>query len=268
MRADDRPVTVTKLREMKAKGERIAALTAYDATLAALVDRAGVDIVLVGDSLGMVVQGHETTLPVTVDEMVYHTRAVHRGASRPLLIADMPFMSSRSVDYALETAARLIQQGGARMVKLEGGANQAGVVEALVGQGVPVCAHLGLQPQYVHKLGGYRVQGRERHQAVRMLEDAGVLVDAGADMLVLECVPQLLGEEIARAVDVPVIGIGAGARTDGQVLVIHDLLGMSLRPPRFSHNFLAGRSGVAEAIGAYVEAVRNGTFPGPDQVFE
>lgn len=263
-----KPVTLTTLAKMKAAGEKIAVLTAYDASFARLVDESGVEVILVGDSLGMVVQGGDTTLPVTMDEVVYHSRAVANGCRRALLIADMPFMSYPNIDAALSNAARLIQQGGARMVKLEGNARQAEVVTALSERGIPVCGHLGLQPQYVHKLGGYRVQGRERREATAMLEDAGLLAQAGADMLILECVPALLAEEISKAVDIPVIGIGAGARTDGQVLVLHDLLGATECPPRFAKDFLTGRDdGIPGALKAYVEAVKSGEFPAPEHSF-
>ncbi len=264
-----KPVTLTTLAKMKAEGEKIAVMTAYDAGFARLVDESGVEVILVGDSLGMVVQGGDTTLPVTMDEMVYHTRAVSKGRTRALLIGDMPFMSYPNVDTALANAARLIQQGGAQMVKLEGNARQAEVITALAERGVPVCGHLGLQPQYVHKLGGYRVQGRERKEATAMLEDASLLARAGADMLILECVPALLAEEIAKCVDIPVIGIGAGNRTDGQVLVLHDLLGVTERPPRFAKDFLDGRAdGIPGALRAYVEAVKSGAFPGPEHTIE
>lgn len=266
--ANSKPVTLTTLAKMKAEREKIAVLTAYDASFARLVDESGVEVVLVGDSLGMVVQGGETTLPVTMDDMVYHTRAVTKGCRRAIVVADMPFMSYPNVDTALANAARLIQEGGARMVKLEGNARQAEVVTALAERGIPVCGHLGLQPQYVHKLGGYRVQGRERREATAMVEDAGLLARAGADMLVLECVPPLLAEEITKAVDIPVIGIGAGRCTDGQVLVLHDLLGATANPPRFAKDFLTGQSdGIPGALRAYVEAVKAGGFPAPEHSF-
>ena len=203
-------VTIRTLGEMKARGEKIAILTCYDATFTHVVESAGVDVILVGDSLGMVMQGRESTLPVTLEEMVYHTACVARARQRSLLMADMPFLSYASVDRAIDTAAALIQRGGAQMVKLEGGGQQLAAVRALTENGVAVCAHLGLQPQSVHKLGAYRVQGRDEQQADGMLRDAVNLQDAGAQLLVLECVPQLLATEITRALDIPVIGIGAG----------------------------------------------------------
>lgn len=261
-------VTVKTLGDMKARGEKIAVLTCYDATFTHLVEAAGVDVILVGDSLGMVIQGKESTLPVTVEEMVYHTACVARARQRSLLMADMPFLSYASVDRAIETAAALVQQGGAQMVKLEGGGQQLAAVRALTENGVAVCAHLGLQPQSVHKLGGYRVQGREQHQAEDMLRDATNLQHAGAQMLVLECVPQILAAEITRALDIPVIGIGAGGETDAQVLVLQDVLGITPgKPPRFVHNFMKDADTIEGAIRAYVDAVRSGTFPAEEHCF-
>jgi 3-methyl-2-oxobutanoate hydroxymethyltransferase len=216
----------------------------------------------------MVIQGKESTLPVTVEEMVYHTACVARARQRSLLMADMPFLSYASVDRAIETAAALVQQGGAQMVKLEGGGQQLAAVRALTENGVAVCAHLGLQPQSVHKLGGYRVQGREQHQAEDMLRDATNLQHAGAQMLVLECVPQILAAEITRALDIPVIGIGAGGETDAQVLVLQDVLGITPgKPPRFVHNFMKDADTIEGAIRAYVDAVRSGTFPAEEHCF-
>ncbi len=264
----DAPVTISTLARMKAAGERIVSLTAYDASFAARLDEAGIDVVLVGDSLGMVLQGFETTLPVTVDEMVYHTRCVARGCRRPLLVADLPFMSYASPEQALGNAARLMKEAGAQMVKLEGGASQLEVVRRLTGCGVPVCAHLGLQPQSVHKLGGYKVQGREQAVAERMLADARDLEQAGADMLVLEAVPATLAAEITAALTIPVIGIGAGSACDGQVLVLYDLLGITPgRLPRFARNFLLDHADIPTALRGYVEAVRNGSFPAAEHSF-
>ncbi len=256
------PVTTLALRRAKRDGERIAVLTAYDASMSALLDAAGVDVILVGDSLGMVIQGRQTTVPVSVDDMVYHTACVARAARRSLVMADMPFLSYRSPEQALDTAALLMQQGGAGMVKLEGGAEQVPVVEALASRGVPVCAHLGLQPQYVHKLGGYRLQGKGAEAATQMLDAARVLASAGADMLVLECVPAALAGRIRAALDIPVIGIGAGRDCDGQVLVLYDVLGISVgRIPRFSKDFTQGEASLRSAIDAYVLAVKSGAFP-------
>src|SRR6185436_1394563 len=208
------PVTLSTLGTMKANGEKIACLTCYDASFAALVDESDTDLVLVGDSLGMVIQGHDTTVPVTMDQIVYHTRAVARGLGRPFLMADLPFMSYPSKELALTNSVRLMQEGGAKMVKLESGAGQAEIVEFLANHDIAVCAHLGLRPQSVHKTGGFRVQGREEAQAAAMIRDAKALQDAGADMVLLECIPPSLGEAITKELQVPVIGIGAGPGVD------------------------------------------------------
>jgi 3-methyl-2-oxobutanoate hydroxymethyltransferase len=262
------PVTVPRLHEMKAAGEKIVALTAYDASFAALCDAAGVDVVLVGDSLGMVVQGHASTLPVTVDDMVYHTAAVARGVRTALLVADLPFLSFRDADTALRSSARLLAEGGAAMVKLEGADYVLEAIAALARRSIPVCAHLGLTPQSVHKLGGYRVQGKTKPAAERLLADARAVQDAGADLLVLECVPAALAGRIRSELAIPTIGIGAGADCDGQVLVLYDMLGItSGKRPKFSKDFLAGRGSVLEAIRAYAEAVRGGAFPAAEHAF-
>ena len=261
-------VTVPQLHAMKAKGEKIVMLTAYDASFAAQCDAAGVDAVLVGDSLGMVVQGRDSTLPVSVDEMVYHTAAVARGVASALLIADMPFMSFRDADTALRNAGRLLAEGGAAMVKLEGAGYVLDVIAALARHAVPVCAHLGLTPQSVHKLGGYRVQGKSRDAAAQLLADAHAVADAGADLLALECVPATLAKRMTAEIPIPTIGIGAGADCDGQVLVLYDMLGITPgKRPRFSKDFLAGRGSIGEAIRAYAQAVRDGTFPTAEHAF-
>lgn len=266
-----RPLTLVDLRGMKSRGERIACLTAYDASLARLVEAAGAELVLVGDSLGMVVQGHDTTIPVTLDEVIYHTRCVARGlgsvSRRAVLIADLPFMSYATPEQALNSAARLMKEGGAQVVKLEGGAPQLETVQALSRQGIPVCAHLGLTPQSVHKLGGYRVQGREPKAAQAMLEDAVALEAAGADLLILECIPSPLAAEITRALSIPVIGIGAGPACDGQVLVSYDLLGLTPRPPKFACNYAQSHGVPDKALKAFVDDVRRGAFPGPEHCF-
>jgi len=224
--------------------------------------------VLVGDSLGMVVQGRSSTLPVSVEEMVYHTAAVARGLSGALLAADMPFMSFRNADTALRTSARLMAQGGAAMVKLEGADYVLDVVDALARRAVPVCAHLGLTPQSVHKLGGYRVQGKTKAAADRLIADAKALAQAGADLLVLEAVPSALAKRVTSEIEIPTIGIGAGADCDGQVLVLYDMLGITPgKRPRFSKDFLAGRGSVLEGIRAYVDAVRAGKFPAEEHAF-
>lgn len=268
MAATASQITINTLRQMKIKGEKFACLTAYDASLAHVVDAAGVEVILVGDSLGMVVQGHASTLPVTMNDMVYHSACVARGRSRALLMTDMPFMSYATAEQALHNAARLMQEGGAHMVKLEGGAVQVDIVRQLTARGIPVCAHLGLQPQSVHKLGGYRVQGRDVSIAQKMREDAHALQEAGADMLLLECVPASLAEEITKAVDVPVIGIGAGAGCDAQVLVLYDMLGITVgKRPKFSKDFMTGQPTLQAAIEAYVHAVKNGSFPAAEHTF-
>lgn len=265
---DRKKITVRSLQEKKQAGEKIVCLTAYDASFARVLDQTDVDVVLVGDSLGMVVQGHETTLPVTVEDMLYHSQMVAKGLSRSLMIVDMPFLSYTSVEAALENAGLFMKEADAQMVKLEGGADQADIVSALVQHGIPVCAHLGLQPQKVHKLGGYRVQGREARAAETMLEEARILEEAGADLLVLECVPAELAKIITRALTIPVIGIGASVACDGQILVLYDILGLSMgRVPKFSHNFMSEAGSIEGAVNAYVEAVKSGQFPGKDHVF-
>jgi 3-methyl-2-oxobutanoate hydroxymethyltransferase len=262
-------VTIATLNRMKAAGEKIVMLTSYDASFTRLVEQSGVEAILVGDSLGMVVQGHESTLPVTVDEMVYHTANVIRVSRSAMVIADMPFMSHGSPRHALDTAGRLMKAGGAHMVKIEGGAPQLETVRHLTERAVPVCGHLGLMPQSIHQLGAYRVQGRDGHQAERILKDAVALQEAGAQMLVLECVPALLAAEITRALDIPVIGIGAGVDVDGQVLVLYDMLGITPDPtPSFVRDFLAGTGSVPAALSAYVQAVKSGTFPAAEHTFK
>ena len=269
LRDSDRPpVTLSTLARMKADGHKIASLTCYDASFAVLLDEADVDVVLVGDSMGMVIQGHDTTVPVTMSDIVYHTRAVARGLHRPFLIADLPFMSYPSKELALENSVRLMQEGGAKMVKLEGGAGQVEIVEFLASHDIAVCAHLGLKPQSVHKVGGFRVQGREEEAAERMLRDAKALEAVGADVVLLECIPSALGTHITKELHVPVIGIGAGPDTDGQILVLYDVLDItSGRKPRFSKNFLAGRDSALEAIKAYTQAVKTKEYPGPEHCF-
>ncbi|MBI1425548.1 MAG: 3-methyl-2-oxobutanoate hydroxymethyltransferase [Gammaproteobacteria bacterium] len=274
--ASDNPaqqaITVTRLRKMKQDGEKIAMLTAYDASFAAVLEQAGVDIVLIGDTLGMVIQGHDTTVPVTMDDVIYHTRMVARACERAMVVADMPFMSFSDPARALDNAARLMQEGGARMVKLEGGGDVINVVANLSKHGIPVCAHLGLQPQAVHKLGGYRVQGRDQKTADAILHDAKAMEAAGADIVLLECVPNALAKKITEALTVPTIGIGAGRDCDGQVLVLYDVLGISLgHRPRFAKDFLAGLTAgdisISSAIRAYVDAVKQQHFPDDEHSF-
>jgi len=262
------PVNVASLVKMREQGQKIVCITCYDASYAALVDAAGIDVVLVGDSLGMVIQGHDTTVPVTLDHIIYHCRAVAKGLFRPFLIADMPFMTYTSREQALQNAVRLMQEGGAKMVKLEGGAGQAAIVEFLASHDIAVCAHLGLRPQSVHKTGGFRVQGREDAAAEQMRRDAKLLQDAGADVVLLECIPSALGREITEELHVPVIGIGAGPDTDGQILVLYDVLDITPgRKPRFVQNFQAGHDSPLAGLEAYAAAVRNRTYPGPEHCF-
>lgn len=260
--------TISTLDRMKAAGEKIAVITSYDASFTRQIEKAGTDVILVGDSLGMVVQGHESTLPVNVGDMVYHTANVMRVSERSLVIADMPFMSHGTPKQALDTAGRLMKEGGAHMVKIEGGAPQLETVRHLTARAVPVCGHLGLMPQSIHQLGAYRVQGRGEHEGERILKDAVGLQEAGAQMLVLECIPQLLAEEITKAVDVPVIGIGAGVEVDGQVLVLYDMLGITMDgTPSFVRDFLAEEGSVQGALIAYVKAVKEQTFPAQEHTF-
>lgn len=254
---------------MKDAGEKVACLTAYDASFAAILDAAGVEVLLVGDSLGMVLHGQDTTLAVTMDDMIYHARLVARGRKRALLMVDLPFMSFATPERALENAARLMREGSAHMVKLEGGVAQVEIVQELSRRGIPICAHLGLRPQSVHKVGGYRVHGREKADAEAMLDDARSLERAGADVLLLECVPSALAGQIARIVDVPVIGIGAGPDCDGQILVVYDMLGITPgKRLRFSKDFLSDATSIHAAVRTYVSAVKNGDFPAPEHSFQ
>jgi len=259
--------TVSSLSAMKANGEKFAVITAYDFTFSKLIEEAAIEVVLVGDSLGNVIQGRDSTIPVTVDEMAYHTEAVKRGNNRALLVTDMPFMSYATEAQALDNAA-VLMQAGAQMVKLEGGEWLADTVHLLSERGIPVCGHVGLTPQSVHKLGGYKVQGKEEQAAAQMIADAKALESAGAELIVVECVPSSLGRELSEVLDIPVIGIGAGPDTDAQVLVLQDMLGISQRLPRFSKNFLDENSSIAEAITAYGNAVRDGSFPAPEHCFK
>ncbi len=259
-------VTAQSLLKLKQQGEKFVCVTAYDAGFAAVIARAGVETVLIGDSLGMVVQGHRDTLPVTMDHMVYHIEAVSRGNVDSLLIGDLPFMSYPDAGQTLHNAARLMR-AGAHMVKLEGGSWLCDSINKLTQRGIPVCAHLGLTPQSVNVLGGFKVQGRSESAARRISDDAHEVEAAGASMLVLECVPQKLAAAISQQLTIPVIGIGAGPDTDAQVLVLHDLLGITLNPPRFVKNFMAGQDSVENAIKAFSYAVKSGEFPGAEHSF-
>ncbi|WP_415911795.1 3-methyl-2-oxobutanoate hydroxymethyltransferase [Neptuniibacter sp. QD37_11] len=261
-------ITLHTLSSMKKAGEKFAVLTAYDACFSHVVSSAGTEVILVGDSLGMVLQGNDSTLPVTVEEMAYHTQAVAKGNQGSLIMADLPFMSYSTPELAMDNSAALMQ-AGANMVKLEGGAWLAETVSMLAERGIPVCVHLGLTPQTVNKLGGYRVQGRDKETAQQMINDAVMLQDAGASVILLECVPSILAKEITLALDVPVIGIGAGSDTDAQVLVLHDMLGVTPgRSPKFVKNFMADANSIEEAISQYVADVKSGTFPASEHEFE
>ena len=262
-------VTITTLRKMKQAGEKITCLTAYDYSFASLMDRAGIDAIMVGDSLGMVMQGHESTLPVTLGEVAYHSRCVARGCARALLIADLPFMSYQAgPQQALESAGRLMKEGGAHVVKLEGGAPMVDTVRFLVERGIPVCAHLGLTPQSVHQLGGYRIQGRDEASARQILADAKALEQAGVFAIVLETVPVQLATFISQTVSIPTIGIGAGAGCDGQVQVINDILGSFADfVPKHAKQYAKLTDVIRQAVSEYYDEVKAGSFPTEKQSF-
>jgi len=260
-------VTVPSLLAMRAEGTKIAMLTCYDASFAALMDGCGVEVLLIGDSLGMVCAGHNSTLPVTVADVVYHTASVARGNKNALVLADMPFGSYATPEAAFDNAVKLMQ-AGAHMVKIEGGAWLAETVRFLTERGVPVCAHVGLTPQFVHQLGGYKVQGRTTASADQLKTDAKALQAAGASLVVLEAIPAALGKEVTGMLAIPTIGIGAGPDCSGQVLVMHDLLGVFPgRKARFVKNFMEGQTSIDAAVSAYVTAVKNGSFPGQEHCF-
>ena len=261
-------VTISTLVKMKQEGEKFACVTAYDYCNAYAAAQAGVEVILVGDSLGMVIHGHDSSLPVTIEDMAYHMRCVKRGNRGSLLVADLPFMSYYSESKSLENAAILMREG-AQMVKLEGGAWLAESTRLLAQRGIPVCAHMGLTPQSVNHLGGYRVQGRDPDKGQAIIDEARVLQDAGASIILLECVPESLGKKLTESLEVPVIGIGAGGHTDGQILVWHDLLGLYPgKQARFVKNFLEGNShGIQGALQEYVKQVKSGDFPGKEHVY-
>ncbi|WP_455198745.1 3-methyl-2-oxobutanoate hydroxymethyltransferase [Kaarinaea lacus] len=261
-------ITVTTLRKMKQDGEKIAVLTVYDASFARILEESGVEILLVGDSLGNVIQGQDSTLPVTLGDMIYHTRMVSGASQKALVMADMPFMTYATPQQAKFSAGRLLKEGGAHMVKLEGGAVMVETVRELVEHGIPVCAHLGLLPQSVNKMGGYKVQGRDEKSASMMLNDARAMEEAGADMLVLECVPADLAREISSNLEIPVIGIGAGPHCDAQVLVLYDMLGITPgKRTKFSKDFLEGTGSIRDAVSGYVQAVKQGKFPADEHSY-
>ncbi len=261
-------ITTSTLRKMKEQGQKISTITAYDASFAKLFDQAGIHAILIGDSLGMVLQGQDDTLPVDIEHMAYHTQCVKRGVEETLIISDMPFMTYATTEQAFTNAAKLMQSG-ASMVKMEGGSWLVNTIKALVERGIPVCAHLGLTPQSVNVFGGFKVQGRDNDKALQMIEDAKALEAAGAQLLVLECVPSELGKAISEAVSIPTIGIGAGKDTDGQILVMHDALGISCSyMPKFSRNFLIDTGDIKKAVELYIDEVSNGNFPGPEHIFK
>ena len=266
-----RRVTINTLKELKEKGNKFASLTAYDACFAEIISSSGIEVILVGDSLGMVLQGHNSTLPVTMDDMVYHLTNVRRGIQTSMLMADLPFMSYHSEGQSLENAAALMR-AGAHIVKLEGGAWIAESTRLLVERGIPVCAHMGLTPQSINRLGSFRVQGRNPRQAQTMIDEAVLLQDSGASVVLLECVPMSLAKTITETLDIPVIGIGAGPFVDGQIMVMHDMLGITpsdIKVPKFVKDFLSeSKSGIRGAFKAYAVAVKDGSFPAPEHCYE
>ena len=259
-------ITIKTLNEKKKSGEKFPVITAYDASFSRLANNAGIDVILVGDSLGNVIQGHDSTIPTTINDMVYHTQAVRRGSENTFIITDLPFMTFSHEHQALDNSAMLMR-AGANMVKLEGGSWLNTTVRMLCERGIPVCGHLGLTPQSVHKISGNKVQGRTKQSANQIFEDALNLEKAGIDLLVLECVPAKLAQKITQKIQIPVIGIGAGVDTDGQVLVIYDILGLSPRMPSFSKNFLTGTGDIESALKLYSEQVRSKEFPATEHTF-
>jgi 3-methyl-2-oxobutanoate hydroxymethyltransferase len=259
-------ITLSTLNKMKDEGDKFVCITAYDATFARLVSEAGAETILVGDSLGMVLQGHDSTIPVGIDDMAYHTECVLRGNPNSMVIADMPFMTYATADQAMSNATALMQ-AGAQMVKMEGGTWLSETISSLVERGIPVCAHLGLTPQSVNTFGGFKVQGRTPKEAKSILSNAVEIQDAGASLLVLECIPSSLAADISAKLDIPVIGIGAGAGTDAQVLVMHDLLGLSGHGARFVHNFMEGQTTIQGGLKAFVDAVKSGEYPGEEHSY-
>ncbi|WP_096085446.1 3-methyl-2-oxobutanoate hydroxymethyltransferase [Agaribacterium haliotis] len=262
----DKKTSILTLQKMKQEGQKFVTVALYDAPMAAMAQHSGVEVLLVGDSLGMTVLGFDSTVPVTMEHMIYHVEAVSRGSDKCLIMGDLPFMSYATVDDAMRNASRLMQ-AGAHMVKLEGGSWCADIVSKLSDRGIPVCAHIGLTPQSVNKFGGFRVQGRDEQGARKLMHDAKVLEKAGADILLLECVPAALAKEITEQMSIPTIGIGAGKDCDAQVLVINDILGLTPQPPKFSKNFLVESKDIPGALGKYVEDVKNAQFPADEHIF-
>ena len=262
----DKKVTIQTLKKLKKLKEKFVTVSLYDAPMASMAQKCGIEVVLVGDSLGMTVLGYDSTIPVTMEQMIYHIEAVARGNQRSLIIGDLPFMTYAVPEQAMLNATR-VMQAGAHMVKIEGGRWLASTVTMLAEHGIPVCAHLGLTPQSVNKFGGFRVQGRTPESAATLLEDAKILEQAGADIVLLECVPASLAEAITRALDAPTIGIGAGRAPDAQVLVINDILGLTEHPPKFSKNFLAETGNIKGALLGYMRDVKAGVFPADEHIF-
>lgn len=259
-------VSIHTLKQMKEAGEKFVTVALYDAPMAAMAEQCGIEVLLVGDSLGMTVLGFDSTIPVTMEQMIYHIEAVSRGSKNTLIMGDLPFMTYSNIGDAMANATR-VMQAGAHMVKIEGGEWLSETVSQLTDRGIPVCAHIGLTPQSVNMLGGFRVQGRDEQGARRLIHEAKVLERAGASAIVLECIPSSLGAEISEALSIPTIGIGAGINTDAQVLVINDILGLTPKPPKFSKNFLKEAEDIPAALNKYAEDVKSGVFPGPEHCF-
>jgi 3-methyl-2-oxobutanoate hydroxymethyltransferase len=261
-------VTLATLQDMQRKGEKIASLTCYDSSFTLLLEAAGIEVFIIGDSLGMVLMGYETTVPVTMADMLYHAANVARAGHHAYRVVDLPYMSYTNPDQALANAERLMEEGGADMIKLEGGSGMAATVEHLVSHDIPVCGHIGLLPQSIEQLGGYRVQGRDAAAAAALQEDARVLEEAGAGLLVMECIPAALAEQITGALGIPTIGIGAGPGCDGQVLVLYDMLGITPgKPPKFVKDFLRETGTIRAAVEAYIRSVKDGSYPAPEHCF-
>ena len=261
-------ITIKNLKEMKESGEKIACLTSYDASFAKIQDEAGVDLLLVGDSLGMVLQGSDNTLKVSISDMIYHSRLVSNAAKRAVVVTDMPFMSYSTPPQALGNAARLTSEGGAHVVKIEGGSELSEAVKLITQHGIPVCGHLGLTPQSIHKIGGLGVQANTDETAKKLEKDALSLQEAGVSCLVLECIPSPVAERVTKLLKIPVIGIGAGVQCDGQVLVLYDILGLTSKQPKFSKNFLSEEDSISDAIKKYVKQVKNNSFPTESNSYE
>ena len=268
-KSEKKLITLSTINKLKKEGEKFTCLTAYESTMASVISKSGVDIILVGDSLGMVIQGHESTLPVTMDQLIYHLECVVRGNNGSHIMADMPFMSYATDDLGLENAKRLMQ-AGANSVKIEGGEWISKMAQALSDRGIPVCAHMGLTPQTINRLGGHNVQGRDPSQKEKIINEAISLEKAGAAMLLLECVPEDLAKEVTNELKIPVIGIGAGVHTDGQIMVVHDMLGISCleNPPKFVKNFMEQSSSIEHAIVSFVKDVKDLKFPSEEHTFK